>query len=470
MKKVFLVILSLLLAASLLSGCADVLGTGIELTRNPFMPIQGTPVPEPNAPLLKTPEPTSSPESTQKPITSTNPKPAPTSESTATPEPTAIPDILKIAMLSDDSDNKAYSLGKLAWSGIESACLDFGYEPVFMETPAMDTKTILDSIDKLVTDNCRLIILPSYRFKDALYKAQNIYPDTNFILFGFDGTMGNNVVTVVFAEEEAAFLAGVAAAVEITTSLGFEKAEFGIVIEETTLSAQRYTEGFRQGVEYAFAEYGTAVTLEEKFISYLEMANDPKGALQTANALFDSGADCILNLAGGSGAGLIEGAVDFTSWGMEVYTIGVDYDQFDEGIYGDNLSVVLTSVVKYYDTAVYDMIKTYAAGDFPGGTSVHFDISMGGIGLSLNNPNLSPSTVMLMDEVFSLIEDNSIFVQTLEDLQLMPFPTLPPLITLSPVPTLPPSITLPPTTSLPPTTTLPPSTSLPPTTTLPPMP
>jgi len=249
MKKKLLVIIAIIMAVSLLTGCDELFDVNTIIERNPFVPTEGTPVPAPNAPLLKTPiptileptpAPTQVPTQTPMPITITNPLPVPTTQPPVTavptsaptaeptiepiPEPTLIPPIVdlipKIGFLTDDSDNAAYALSAMAWSELENAALDFGYEPVFIELPAMDEGTIIAHIDILVKDKCEMIILPSYRFKGALTKAQTLYPDTYFVLIEFDGILGDNVVTVVFSEFQAGFMAGAAAAAELSSQLG----------------------------------------------------------------------------------------------------------------------------------------------------------------------------------------------------------------------------------------------------------
>ena len=272
MKKKFLVVVAIIIAVSLLTGCAELFDANTIIERNPFIPAEGTPIPAPNAPLPKTQAPaTTGPTETAMPITSTNPKPAPTTQPPATAIPTAVPTtaptseptpeltskptpeltseptlilpielIHKIGMLTDDSDNSSYALSAMAWNELEKAALDFGCEPIFMELPAMDDGTILAHIDILVKKECEIIFLPSYRFKGALTKAQALYPDTYFVLIEFDGILGDNVVTVTFSEFQAGFMAGVAAAMELSSRLGLETTDFGIIIGENSLSAELY--------------------------------------------------------------------------------------------------------------------------------------------------------------------------------------------------------------------------------------
>ncbi len=466
MKRKLLVIIAIILTVSLLTGCDELFDVNTIIERNPFIPTEGTPVPAPNAPLIKTPIPTvfepttePTPDSTETPVplTSTNPKPAPTTQPPVTavptsvptaeptieptPEPTLIPPVVdlipKIGFLTDDSDNAAYALSAMAWNELEHAALDFGYEPVFIELPAMDDGTILAYIDILVKDECEMIILPSYRFKGALTKAQTLYPDTYFVLIEFNGILGDNVVTVVFSEFQAGFIAGVAAATELSSQLGLETTDFGIIVGENSLSVELYSAGFTEGLNYAANMYGIGVSLSTQFIHYLTDPTDIEEAIYAAYGLFDSGVECILNLAGPSASGVISAAVDAVQWEIPAYVVGVDYDSYLEGLYNSDLSVVLTSAVKYYGTAVYRILESFTMGDFPGGTKIMFDYYSGGVGLPLGNLGFSIETIDVMTYVFEQMDLNWLVVPPLGDSPIMILAP-PPIPAPSEIPTLPP--------------------------------
>ena len=57
--------------------------------------------------------------------------------------------------------------------------------------------------------------------------------------------MGDNTVSIYFAEQEAGFLAGVAAAVEL------KDGELGFIRRNGNSSVKRFNYGFQQGVAYA---------------------------------------------------------------------------------------------------------------------------------------------------------------------------------------------------------------------------
>jgi basic membrane protein A len=90
--------------------------------------------------------------------------------------------------------------------------------------------------------------------------------------------------------------------------------------------------------------------------------------------------------------------------------VGVDVDQYEEGVYADGKSVILTSAMKQIDKAAADMIKAEKDGKFPGGETLTFDAKNDGVGLPEENPNLSEDTTSKVDEVFELIKSGEVKV------------------------------------------------------------
>lgn len=475
MKKRFLVIVVIILTISLLTGCDELFDVNTITERNPFIPTHGTPIPEPNAPLLKTPvptvfDPTPAPEleptETPQPITSTNPKPAPTTQPPATsipnatpttepiaepttqptPEPTLIPPveyIPKLGILTDSSNNQTTALSNMALESFVSITSKYSYESVHLSVPAMDVATILAHIEKLVSSECEVILLPGPDFSSALDAAQTLYRETLFILLDYDGIYGSNVITTIFSEFQAGFLAGTAAAIELSAKLEQTSLEFGIMVEEDTVSAQLYISGFTEGLLYATNTYGIDAQLTQQSIIYLQFAGDPEEAFYAAIGLYDSGVECILNLAGSAASQVILAAIDASSWPIPAYVVGIGYDSFSEGLLPSGESVVITSAMTFYDVAVTNLISDYASGDFPGGTQILFDYDSSGVGLPSNNPGFSADTIEAMTYIFEQMDLNWLNVPPLGDAPitiLAPPPIPAPIPTILPIPSETPTI------------------------------
>jgi basic membrane protein A len=86
--------------------------------------------------------------------------------------------------------------------------------------------------------------------------------------------------------------------------------------------------------------------------------------------------------------GIIDEAKMRTSGGESAFVIGVDYDQYEDGIYASGKSVVLTSMIKRFDSAVFNVCELAYKDKLAGGTLI-FGIKEDGIGLPSVNPNIS---------------------------------------------------------------------------------
>ena len=115
--------------------------------------------------------------------------------------------------------------------------------------------------------------------------------------------------------------------------------------------------------------------------------------------MYSQGADVIYHAAGGTGNGVFSEAKDRVRGGEEeVWVIGVDRDQHDEGQINDK-NVALTSMVKRVDIAVQDVSTQAMEGEFPGGEVVEYGLEDDGVSLARTNEEA------LGDEIISAIEE-----------------------------------------------------------------
>src|SRR6185503_19347925 len=102
---------------------------------------------------------------------------------------------------------------------------------------------------------------------------------------------------------------------------------------------------------------------------------DPAKGKTAAEGLYDGGADVVYQAAGGSGTGVFEAA---KAKGKKA--IGVDSYQYNT-VDPSLKDVILTSMLKRVDTAVYEMVKSVGAGSALTGTQT-FDLKRDGVGYS----------------------------------------------------------------------------------------
>ena len=110
--------------------------------------------------------------------------------------------------------------------------------------------------------------------------------------------------------------------------------------------------------------------------------NDPAKGKTVAQGMYDAGADVVYAAAGGSGAGAFEAARR-----VKKLAIGVDSDQYLTAPAAVK-SVILTSMLKRVDTAVYNFIKADAAGTPLTGT--RFGLKDDGVGYATSNSAVQP--------------------------------------------------------------------------------
>ena len=90
----------------------------------------------------------------------------------------------------------------------------------------------------------------------------------------------------------------------------------------------------------------------------------------------------------------------------------VDSDQYDDGIYEGNKSVVLTSAIKKIDETAYQIIEDEINGNLKGGQVLRFDIKKDAVGIPSENPNLSEDTITKVNEVINSMKADEIEVKT----------------------------------------------------------
>lgn len=192
------------------------------------------------------------------------------------------------------------------------------------------------------------------------------YPDQNFMLVDSvaeteDGELLDNVSNYVFKEHHGSFqvgyLAGMLSSREFGAGAGETNDEnvVGFVGGVESPLIKKFEAGFMAGVEYADADI-------EVRSAYAGSWNDPSTGREIATSMYDEGADFVYHAAGSTGSGVFEAAQQAGR-----YAIGVDDDQ---SISAETFSdVIVASMVKYVDTAVYDSVSNVVDAEFQGGVN-----------------------------------------------------------------------------------------------------
>ena len=195
------------------------------------------------------------------------------------------------------------------------------------------------------------------------------FPDTTFFIVDESSVTQPNVKALLFAEEQGSFLVGAAAALKSTTgSVGY----IGGV--ETPL-LQKFEAGFVAGAKHV----KPAIKMQVKYLSQppdFSGFNSPDKGRETANGMYDAGADVVYAAAGGSGTGVFQAAL-----AKQAKAIGVDSDQYESVGDATLQPVILTSMIKRVDVAIFESLEKFATDqEIPAETV--FDLAVDGVGYS----------------------------------------------------------------------------------------
>lgn len=321
----------------------------------------------------------------------------------------------KVGMVTDAGtiDDKSFNQG--TWEGILKAKDELGIDSNYIKPTGTTEAEYMKEIGNLYDTGYKFIVTPGFKFETAIFNAQEKYKDAKFVII--DGSPNNgkegdareakvaeNAVSVNFAEHESGFTAGVAAALEL------KEGELGFIGGMEIPAVQRYNWGFQQGVKYANENLGTKMNIKAENVVYQGSFDNVAAGQQLAATMFDNGVKAIFTAAGGVGVGAINEAKARATAGKSAWIIGVDVDQYSEGVYDGEKSIILTSAMKKVDVATFDIIKDELDGKFPGGQTLTFDSKTGGVGIPEENPNLSKETQDKVSEVFNQIKDGKITV------------------------------------------------------------
>ncbi|SNT72868.1 BMP family lipoprotein [Paracoccus seriniphilus] len=282
----------------------------------------------------------------------------------------------------DKSFNEAAYAGAKRWTEETGG----SYKELEMQSEAQREQ----ALRRLAETGANPIVMTGFAFSDVLTKIAPDYPDTKFAIIDMVVDQPN-VQSVVFAEEQGSYLAGVMAAMKSQSDV------VGFIGGMDIPLIHKFECGYAQGFK--------AVKPEGKvLVNYTGTTpaawNDPVKGGELAKAQKSQGADVIYAAAGGTGIGVLQAAAD-----LGILSIGVDSNQ-------NHLhpGQVLTSMVKRVDNAVYDAFM--AGTDLEPGVRV-MDLKAEGVGVAIDDNNkdlVTPEIQAAVDEAAAKIGSGEIMV------------------------------------------------------------
>ncbi|MDQ1016794.1 BMP family lipoprotein [Streptomyces afghaniensis] len=269
------------------------------------------------------------------------------------------------------------SFNDAAYAGLEQAKKEFGYQTADLEPT--DGETDADKEQRLVSlakQGYNPVIGIGYAYAGAVKGAAEKFPKTTFGIVDDATINSKNVADLVFSEEQASYLAGVAAARSTKSNI------VGFVGGVDIPLIHKFQAGYEQGVKdtnpkvKVLSQYLTQTAEEGGFSS-------PDKGKTAAEGQIEKKADVVYAAAGLSGQGVIEAAAT-----KKVWAIGVDSDQYKQGALAKYKDSILTSAMKDVAKAVYNLAKSVEDGK-PETGIVRGDLKTGEVSLSDSNPKFA---------------------------------------------------------------------------------
>ena len=258
------------------------------------------------------------------------------------------------------------SYNDLAFEGFKRALKATGIEGKPVESKDVVAQAS-DILRRAADADFGLVLDLEYSHGQPMVDVAKDYPDTTFAILN-QVQKGDNIVSVLFQEQEGSYLAGMLAA-EVASDKSIKgitgKGKIGVIGGTKSAGIDKFIAGYIEGAKAANPKIEVKVAYSNNF-------GDPALGAQMAKAMYQEGVDIIYQVAGGTGVGVIQAAKETGH-----YAIGVDGDQ--DGLAPGN---VLTSMVKRTDVAVENVVKDYAKGDKLGGKTIAFGLKEDGVGLS----------------------------------------------------------------------------------------
>lgn len=211
-----------------------------------------------------------------------------------------------------------------------------------------------------------LIIGIGFSQREAIRKVSAQFPNRHFAIVDSEVT-ALNVRSLMFEEHEGAYVIGAIAA--MTSKTG----KIGFVGGMDIPLIRRFVMGYEAGAK----RINPQIKVLDNYVGVTSEAwnNPPKGK-ELAVSQYEAGVDIIFAGAGASGLGVFDAAEE-----RKKFAIGVDANQ--DWI---KPGVILTSMLKRVDEAVFAVIQEAQAGKFTGGVK-RFGLGNKGVDYSFDQYN-----------------------------------------------------------------------------------
>jgi basic membrane protein A and related proteins len=282
----------------------------------------------------------------------------------------ALPDgsSIKVGLVNDTGGVNDQAFNQLAWAGVQKASQEMGFQSKFLESAQPnDYET---NIDALAAEGYNVIITVGSSMGDARALKAQQYPNIKFAIVDnafSDGGL-TNVTSLMFAEDQIGFLAGVLAG-------GMSRSGFVCSVSSLrTPASERYMKSFFGGASW---QAGPEMKFMNNFINAETTDTNVPSSTQgkeTALKLIGNGCDVVFAIGGDAVNGVLLAAKE-----NNLPAIGADIDEYNTD--PEAQSALISSAMKNVDVAVYNYLKSVADGSVKAGITTA-TLQNGGVGLA----------------------------------------------------------------------------------------
>jgi len=311
-------------------------------------------------------------------VTEAAPTEAATAEATEAGGP--VDTSVRVAAVLDTGGENDRSFNEYTLKGAREAAEELGLD--FAYVVSESTADYDRNIENFVSEGYNLIITVGFLMGDATAKAAVAHPDVHFAIIDYpyfpdaDGHCPGdpdtvtddcykdvlpNVTSLLFAEDEVGYLAGVLAGCMTETNV------IGSVSGMEIPPVQKFVAGYQTGAKSVNPDVETLNV-------YIPDFNDPATGKQAGQEQLSKDADVIFGVGGNTGNGGLLAAKEAGKM-----AIGVDVDQYFT--YPEVADALITSAAKNMDVAAGDAVNAMAHGTLEGGI-VTATVANGGVGLA----------------------------------------------------------------------------------------
>ncbi|MGD2077597.1 MAG: BMP family ABC transporter substrate-binding protein [Chloroflexota bacterium] len=289
----------------------------------------------------------------------------------------------KVCVVLDTGGENDRNFNQFTLEGARSAAREAGLP--FDHIVTSSDEDYLPYIRNFVEDDCGLILTVGFLMKNATAIVAMDNPDVRFAIIDAEYFPGDvfvegeyecpasvgscyteegglaNVTSLMFAEDQAGYLAGTLAGCMSETGV------IGSVSGMEIPPVVRFVTGYQNGARSIRPDVQTLNSYSAEF-------NDAYTGKIEGDKQVAAGADVIFGVGGNTGNGGLLAASD-----LGLMTIGVDVDQYD--IFPEARPSLLTSASKNVDVAAAEAVKAYADGSLSGGSQLS-TVANGGVGLA----------------------------------------------------------------------------------------